>query len=205
MARLLKPSDALRKAGILLGLILPISLAASCANRPSISDVAQSPSPEERAVVAVAAADLAHDEACNDGNGEAGVAVDAGAAPAIDLVSDDWLEAYLEPGMWAQMKPLMNTLRSIPADGRRIDWGFPESADIVSADFPAMSATARARLLARVRCFASFLRPAISGDGKSAVVWANLGSSPHGAAAFYVLTKSEGRWAVSMRKVLEWL
>lgn len=182
-----------------------IFILSSCANRPLVQDAAKSPSSEERAIVAVVVGDLAHDEICDFGSGKVGVAVNKYAISANDLVSDSWLEAYLEPNMWGQIKDLIRTLRRINTDDRLVDWGFPENANIISENLHAMGVAARERLLSSVRCFATFLLPAVSDDGKSALVSVYLGPSPHGAVAFYVLAKVEDRWTISTHKAFEFM
>lgn len=190
---------------ILFFLFFHIFTLSSCTGRLLVPDATESLSSEERAIVAVVVGNIAHDEICDFGGGKVGVVVNKHVISANDLVSDGWLEAYLEPNMWVRTKALIRTLRSINADDRLVDWRFSENTNILSEDLYAMSVAVRERLLSSVRCFATFLLPAVSDDGKSALVSVYLGPSPHGAVAFYILDKVEGRWAISMHKAFEFM
>lgn len=205
---MLKEINAASIAGGRLGFSSLFSLIltmAACAARPLAPVASGSTLPQERSLIAVVAGELARSEDCNFGNGKTGIAVNKYAVSAKGLVSDEWLKAYLEPSMWAQMKDLVGALREANPDDRLVDWNLAENSELKSADLSTLSAQARERLSATVRCFATFLRPAVSSDGRSALVAVHLGPSPHGAVAFYALVQIQDEWRISAHKLFEFM
>lgn len=193
-------NDKYIKFGVL---VLVFSLTA-CASHPLVREINPVP-PEEYTISMIVARDLAQNNECNSGSGEDGVVLNKYMVSAKDLVSDSWIEAYINPEMWVQMKDLIDPLRRVNDDDRLMDWGASELGKLKIVDLSILSMSEREQLLATVRCFITFLMPVVSSDGNSALVCVHVGPSPHGAVAFYVLVKVRDEWMVSASEFFDFM
>ena len=162
-------------------------------------------STEQSALVSIVAEDFASNPDCDYGTGSSGIVVDSRVVSSRGMVSDEWLAEKFEPEVWAQVAPLAKTLRdSNPAD-HLVDWGFEERFGPAIRDLASLQSREVERLASTVRCFATFMLPAVSLNGENALVGFYVGPSPHGAVAFYALKRDASGWRVAARSFVHFL
>jgi hypothetical protein len=121
------------------------------------------------------------------------------------MVSDEWLAENLEPDAWAQIAPLTQTLRDSNPSEHLVDWGLEDRSGLAVRDLSALDTRQVERLASTVRCFATFMLPAISLNGEDALLGFHVGPSPHGAIAFYALKRDAAGWRVAARSFFHFL
>jgi hypothetical protein len=193
----LRMSDALVVAWALL--------VSACAHDGIPSTLVRHVSLQERDVVAAVVEDLRGNAGCRLAADADAVAVNRYMIPARDLASDEWLEHALDADAWMEMAPLLPGLREHGEEEGIVDWELPESAHVLNRDLSGLGERERARLEASVRCWASFMRPAISDDAARALVVLHVGPSPHGALALYALRRSASGWSIAAGRFIEYL
>jgi hypothetical protein len=179
-------------------------LFSGCATERRIEEPVLKADPEDASLVRVVATDFAHSANCNDGFAPSGMIVATSTASSKGLVSDEWLRHSIEPFTWTRMRPLMSRLRERNADARRIDWVIPHEGDLIAEDLGTLDLLGYYDLMERARCAATFLLPAISDDGLTALVGFHL-HSEHGAVAFYMLHRDGSEWRIEDRAYFAFL
>ena len=158
----------------------------------------------DRDLVELVALDFERHEDCDYGSGKSNVAVNRLVVNTDNLQSDEWVRYYAKSA-WGGIKPLLELLRLRNQLDRRVDWRFTDSPKLKQKDLYRMDERSLSRLRSQVRCFVSFLLPAVSSDGQNALVAFHPGPSPHGAIGFYVLRIRQGNWSIESRTVLHLL
>ncbi|HVT31681.1 MAG TPA: hypothetical protein VHE32_03490 [Rhodanobacteraceae bacterium] len=173
-------------------------LVSGCATESRIETPAPKADPEDALLVRVVAADFAHSASCNDGFAQSGMVVNTSTTSSEGMVSDVWLRRYMEPDTWVRAQPLLPRLRELNINATRIDWSIPREGDLIAKDLTGLGILDYLDLMKHVRCAATFLLPAISTDGLTALVGFFL-ISEHGAVAFYTLHRDRGEWWIEDR------
>lgn len=178
----------------------------ACANtvriEPSVSVVVSSAQGE---IMSLVAQDFAKNPDCDYGSGESGILVNSKVVSSKGLVSDEWLAHKLEPEVWSQIAPLSQLLRSANSTAQLVDWGVLDRPGLVVRDLSSLDMREADLLASQVRCFATFMLPAISADGDEALSAFYVGPSPHGAVAFYVLRRGAAGWSIATRSFFHFL
>jgi hypothetical protein len=173
-------------------------LVSGCATEGRVETPAPKADPKDALLVRVVAADFAHSANCNDGFAPSGMIVGTSTASSEGLVSDEWLRHFMEPLTWARVQPLLPRLRELNANATHIDWSIPHEGDLIARDLTGLVMLDYYDLMKHVRCAATFLLPAISVDGLTALVGFYL-HSEHGAVAFYMLHRDGDEWQIEDR------
>jgi hypothetical protein len=166
-----------------------------CAARPRIEEPAPKADAEDALLVRVVATDFAQSANCNDGFAPSGMIVGTSTASSKGLVSDEWLRHFMEPLTWTRVQPLMPRLRERNAGSQRIDWAIPHQGALIAKDLTGLGILGYYQLMEHARCAATFLLPAISADGLTALVGFRV-HSEHGAVAFYLLHRDGDEWRI---------
>jgi hypothetical protein len=162
-------------------------------------------STERRALISIVAEDFASNPDCAYGTGSSGIVVDSTVVSSRGMVSDVWLAEKFEPEIWAQVAPLARMLRDSNPSNHLVDWGLEERSGLAVRDLSSLESREVERLASTVRCFATFMLPAVSLNGEDALVGFYVGPSPHGAVAFYALKRDASGWRVAARRFVHFL
>jgi hypothetical protein len=188
-----------------LKVVLMISIVPGCASTDHLKPHAPLVSSEQSEIVLVVAEDFAMNPDCDYGTGESGIVVNSNVGSSSGLVSDEWLGRALDAQMWSQIAPLSPQLRAANPRSRLVDWGISDRPDMVVRDMSMLDQRQIDKLASKVRCFATFMLPAISSEGDDALVAFYVGPSPHGAVALYALKRGASGWVIAGRGFFHFL